>query len=170
MPTESLRLGVIATLRPPVTRWGTATLRPTAVLPAAPATAPGALIAETAGVRTFYLGDGGLTLHSGDTGHYRDNLSSARPSIWVALSGAEDAAHAAIHLVTADPYEGEGLAGDPALTVEAVPLPDPVRAAIERFVAIHHTEIAFIKRKRAPVDPDARAPRVLRPEDKWGRR
>lgn len=166
MPQEAVPIGVVATLTPPVTRWGEPVLRPSAVLGDVPAAAPGVVLAEAGGARTVYLGPATLVLHSGDTGHYRDNLDSRRPSVWVALRGET------IHGVTADPYEGEGLAGDTALVVEAVPMPGDLAARLGTFVATHHVEIEFKKRKRTPATPDAdpRAPRILRPEDKWGRR
>ena len=166
MPQEAVPLGVVATRTPPVTRWGEPVLRPTAVLAAVPAAAPGAVLAEADGARTLYLGPATLALHSGDTGHYRDNLGSGRPAIWVALRDG------ALHLVTADPYEGEGLAGDPELMVEAVPMPPDLATRIADFVARHHVDLDFKKRKRKPAVPEAdpRAPRILRPEDKWVRR
>ncbi|MBD3765262.1 MAG: DUF3305 domain-containing protein, partial [Rhodobacterales bacterium] len=127
MPKEILRLGVLAQRRPPVTRWGKGELRPLAVLPAEPATPPHTAVSADGGVETWYLGGRDLALWSGDTGHHRDNLSSGRPSVWVALRGA-DPATAEIVCLTADPYEGEGLASDLDLIVEAVPMPDAVQA------------------------------------------
>jgi hypothetical protein len=111
-------------------------------------------------------------LHSGDTGYYRDNLMSRRPSVWVALPETGDGARARVQLVTVDPYEGEGLASDEALVVEAVPMPDAVRARMETFIAAHHVDIPFKKRQRKPVDveSDPRPPRILRPQDKWAKR
>jgi hypothetical protein len=170
MPTEHRTVGVLAILRPPATRWGEAVAQPLAVLPDAPGAAPGTVVAEEGGVRTLYLGPYALMLHSGDTGHYRDNLESGRPALWVALRDADKGAAATVHMVTADPYEGEGLAGDIALVVEAVPIPPVIAAQMATFVVAHHVEIPFKKRKRSPATPDAdpRAPRILRPEEKWG--
>lgn len=173
MPVETFKVGVLARSHPPVNQWATRVLRPVGVLALVPQTAPGTLLREEDGVETWYLGASDLTLHSGDTGHHRDNLTSQRPSIWVALSGADKPEAVRVHLVTADPYEGGGFADDTALIVEAVPMPDLLRSRIQDFVATHHVEEVFHKRKRQPVDPDAfsgRAPRILREEDKWGRR
>ena len=169
MPQEVLRVAVLAIRRPPVTRWGTGELRPFALLPQEPETAPHTLLTVEDGVETWYLGGRDLTLYSGDTGHHRDNLTSGRPSIWVALRG-RDPKSAEIVMVTADPYEGEGYAADLDLTVEAVPMPDSLYTHIGRFVDRYHAEIPFKKRKRLPVDPNAmtaRAPRVLQEADKW---
>jgi hypothetical protein len=167
-----LRVGVVATLRPPATRWGTATLRPSAVVWPAPDRPAPARLGEEAGVETWWLGAHGLTFHSGDTGHQRDNLHSAAPSVWVALADADDPARATVKLVTVDPYEGGGMADDPAVVVDTAPLPPALAAEMRAFIDAHHVEIPFKKRKRTPAttDADPRAPRVLRPEDKWGRR
>lgn len=166
MPQQSLDLAIVAVLTPPVTRWGEAVLRPSAVLATVPVAEPGTVLAEEDGVRTLYVGPATLTLHSGDTGHYRDNLASRRPSVWVALR------EGAVHLVTVDPYEGEGLAGDPALTVEAVPLPTLLVGVLAAFVDTFHVDLDFKKRRRKPAvaEADPRAPRILRAEDKWIRR
>ncbi|MFN3936777.1 MAG: DUF3305 domain-containing protein [Gemmobacter sp.] len=165
MPVEALRIGVVAELRAPVTRWGGPVLRPVAVLPEEPATPPRSRLP---GGAQWYLGAPALVLHSGDAGHLRDNLASGRPTVWVALRGvAPDSAE--IVAVTADPYEGEGLAGDPDLTVEAVPMPAAIAARVADFAKRHHVEIPFRKRRRSPAsDPDLRAPRILRPDQKWG--
>jgi hypothetical protein len=169
MPKEILRLGVLALRRPPVTRWGTGELRPLAVLASEPDLQPHSLMRSDGGVETWYLGGRDLVLWSGDTGHHRDNLASGRPSVWVAMRG-DSPATAEVICVTADPYEGEGLASDLDLIVEAVPMPDPVQAVVQDFIAAHHVEMPFKKRKRQPADPNAfvaRAPRVLQPGDKW---
>lgn len=173
MPVETFKVGVLARSHPPVNQWATRVLRPVGVLALVPETAPGTLLSAEDGVETWYLGASDLTLYSGDTGHHRDNLTSRRPSIWIALSDAGKPETVRVHLVTADPYEGGGLADDTALIVEAVPMPDLLRSRIEVFVTANHVEEVFRKRKRQPADPDAfaaRAPRILREEDKWGRR
>jgi hypothetical protein len=171
MPKDTFRVGVLAQSRPPVTQWGGRVLRPTVVFAMVPATAPGTLVSDVGGVETWYLGASDVTLHSGDTAYYRDNLSG-RPSVWVALPQARDAARAKVQLVTVDPYEGEGLASDEALVVEALTMPDAVRAHVEAFIAAHHVDIPFKKRQRKPVDvvSDPRPPRILPPEDKWVKR
>lgn len=173
MPVETFKVGVLARSHPPTNQWATRVLRPVGVLALVPETVPGTLVSDEVGIETWYLGTHDLTLYSGDAGHHRDNLTSQRPSIWVALSDADKPETAKLLVVTADPYEGGGLADDPALTVEAVPMPDMLRSWIEGFVAVHYVEEVFRKRKRQPTDPNllsARPPRILREEDKWGRR
>jgi hypothetical protein len=169
MPKQILRFGVLALRRPPVTRWGTGELRPLGVLTPEPETPANTLLLSEGGMEAWYLGGRDLVLWSGDTAHHRDNLHSGRPSIWVALRGT-DPATAQVASLTADPYEGEGLASDLDLIVEAVPMPDAVQAIITDFIAAHHVEMPFKKRKRLPADPNAlvsRAPRVLQPDESW---
>lgn len=169
MPQKVLRVSVLAIRRPPVTKWGEGELRPSAVLPQEPETAPHTLLSSEGGVETWYMGGRDMVLYSGDTAHHRDNLTSGRPALWVALRG-QDPARAEVVCVTADPYEGEGLASDLGLNVEAVAMPESIQVAVADFIARHHVDIPFKKRKRLPADPNAmtdRAPRVLQPEDKW---
>ena len=169
MPKLICRVSVLAVRRPPVTRWGKGELRPLAVLDSEPATRANTLVTTEAGVETWYLGGRDLVLWSGDTAHHRDNLMSGRPALWVALRGA-DPACAEVACVTADPYEGEGLASDLALIVDIVPMPAAILDIVADFVTAHHVEMPFKKRKRVPADPDAftaRAPRVLGHADKW---
>jgi hypothetical protein len=61
--------------------------------------------------------------------------------------------------VTADPSEGEAFSETGTDLVEVVPLPDNVRDALIDFVAEHHVEQPFFKRKRDRSDPEALARR-----------
>ena len=70
----------------------------------------------------------------------------------------------ALYLVTADPAEGEGMTAAGNNIVEPVPMPEAVRDAVAVFIAEHHVEEVFVKRKRDQADPDSlgRRPRALR--------
>jgi hypothetical protein len=163
MPKQLLRLGILAVSRKPVSRWGTRGFVPSQVLPEVPATPPRTRLGPEGDVETWYAGPADLVLHSGETGHYRDNLRMARPSVWVAL---RQGTALEIAGATVDPYEGEGLAGDPGLVVEALPMPAAVAEAMAAFFAAHHVEQVFEKRKRKRADPEALArgaPRVMGP-------
>ncbi len=54
---------------------------------------------------------------------------------------------------------GEGFTEAADNLVEAVPMPEALREAIERFVAERHVEREFVKRKRRRADPEALARR-----------
>jgi hypothetical protein len=157
---ETITVGILALSREPASRWARRGFVPSGVLPAAPATPPGTRLGPEGAVETWYAGPAGIALHPGDTGHYRDNLRSGRPAVWVALRGGGLEVAGA----TVDPYEGEGWAGDPGLVVEALAMPAPVAARVAAFFAAHHVEDTFVKRKRRRPDAEAMgraAPRVL---------
>jgi hypothetical protein len=170
MPRQTLRLGVLARRTPPASRWSQGGLTPSAVLIPEVPLPPRTRVSAEDGVEIWYLGAADLTLYSGDTAHHRDNLVSGRPSVWVALRGIEPET-AGIVCLTADPYEGEGYATDESLTVESVAMPAVLTDIVAGFIAAHHVEIPFKKRKRQPADPNAmqsQAPRILPPDQKWG--
>lgn len=161
-----LTLGIVARRRETQSRWAPVSWAPAAVLPGAPGTAAWTRLAAEGAEETWYVGPATLSLHTGETAHYRDNLGSGRPSVWVALRRAGERLEVAA--VSVDPYEGEALAGDDALLLEALPMPADVEAWVAAFVAAFHVEREFYKRKRKPADPNAfdrRAPRVLGLED-----
>ena len=62
-----------------------------------------------------------------------------------------------IFAVTADPAEGEAFTEAGSDLVDVVPMPQSVRAVIDGFVAEHHVERPFHKRKRDRADPEALA-------------
>ena len=72
----------------------------------------------------------------------------------------------ALLLVTADPA-GRGHDGGRQHIVEPVPMPEPVRDAIAAFVAEHHVDEVFVKRKRDRADPESlgRRPRAARRDE-----
>jgi hypothetical protein len=150
MPQAHRVLGIVAREVQPVSRWARPGILPVSVLVTAPDLATGHVLPGDQGL--VYAGVRDLALHSGDTAHYRDNLTSARPSLWVALPAGGPLA---VHGLTADPYEGEAWAGDEGLVVEAVPMPVEIRHWIAEFFRAHHVEHVFEKRRRKPADPEA---------------
>ena len=56
MPKQILRVSVLAQRRPPVTRWGNAELRASAVLPQEPAVAPNTLLTSDGGLENLVSG------------------------------------------------------------------------------------------------------------------
>ncbi len=163
MPQHVFRLGIVVASHPPANQWTGRMPRPVAVMTDIPMMAAGTLMSERDGIETTYMGDHALVLYSGETRHYIDNLTAKRPSVWVALDEGQ------VRLVTVDPYEGEALASDPERIVEAVPMPSALAAQLEAFIAEHHVEEVFHKRKRVPATSadDPRAPRILQSNQKW---
>jgi hypothetical protein len=56
--------------------------------------------------------------------------------------------------VTADPAEGEAFTDAGSNLVEAVPMPSNIVEIIARFIALHHVERPFVKRKRDQHAPE----------------
>jgi len=57
--------------------------------------------------------------------------------------------------VTADPAEGESLSEPATDLVEQVPMPEAIQQLVAAFIAEHHVERTFTKRKRDRADPEA---------------
>ena len=109
---------------------------------------------------TFYAGPAEIALYRTETANYRDNLGSAVPMLWVALRPTGVEPPYEIFAVTADPAEGEAWTEAGSDLVDVVPMPEPVHATIDAFVAEHHVEQPFHKRERDRADPEALARRV----------
>ncbi len=92
-----------------------------------------------------------LTLHRKETEALRSNLMLPVPELYIVLQEDEDPNAEfpyVAHAVTASAYDAQDMmdAGDDI--VEKVAMPEPVAAFIQAFVAEHHVEEEFIKRKR----------------------
>lgn len=148
-------IGVVVARRKAISQWASEPFLvvPHAALSVAPDLPPGAALGQAGGAELIYLGPAELALWRGETGHYRDNLASGQPKLWIAL--VRENAEWRVHLATANPYEGEALADSPGLTLEAVAMPPDIAADLAAFVARHHVEEVFVKRKRDKSRRDA---------------
>ena len=146
---EHIRLGVVVERRRVDQPWLTERWRVVDVLPDAPeAVAAGTVLAQGDGRQRMYAGAVEVELYAGDTGAYRDNLTSSRPAVYVVLRRRGDGY--ALHGATVDPGEIEAHADAGDDLIEAVPLPPGLAARIAAFV-----ERPFHKRQRTPADPEA---------------
>ncbi len=158
MAEDRLQVGVLVAKRKLKGPWADHAWLPHAVLPAAPAAAPGIRLGGGGDEEIFYAGPFDLSLHSSETAHYRDNLTSGRPALWVVLQPVAGDEYE-VTTVTADPYEGEALSQGNGEIVEAVPMPAEVQAMVAAFIEAFHVERQFFKRKRDRADPEALAKR-----------
>jgi hypothetical protein len=129
--------------------------RPVSVLAGNPSAAPWSTLETAAETTLFYAGEAVVELHRTETTNYRNNLGSGAPALWVALrpsSAAEQPYE--ILAVTADPAEGEAFTDSGSNLVEAVPMPSVIAETIGRFIAEHHVERPFVKRRRQPAEPE----------------
>lgn len=159
LPFLSIPVGVVVERRKADSPWADFVWCGVAVLPDEPETKPWTVLREQGGTTLFYAGSAAVDLYPSETARYRDNLVSGSPSIWTVLSPAEGAWPYAVAAATADPAEAEAFTEAGDNLVEAVPMPEVLREAIETFVAEHHVEREFVKRKRRRADPEALARR-----------
>lgn len=129
--------------------------KPVAVLPGEPEAAPWTKLKEDTDHATFYAGRVDIEFHSSDTASYRDNLSTGEPVLWVVLRPTDTEPPFEVVCVTADGSEGESYTAAGSDIVEAVPMPDAIRTALDTFVFEHHVERPFYKRKQSKPDLEA---------------
>jgi hypothetical protein len=165
-----MTIGVVVERRRLKSAWADHAWAPAAVLPGAPDAPAWTVLDETPDVTRFYAGAAELEFFSSDTATYRDNLRSGSPSLWIALRDDEAPPGVAVHIITADPAEGEGLTESGASIVEAVPMPVDIQSRLAAFVAAHHVERIFHKRKRERADPEALGVRPAGGQEREGER
>lgn len=164
-PLQTIAVGVVVERSKSASQWNDFLWRPLSVLTGAPATPPWSKLSDDGERATFFAGTATIELHRTETTNYRANLMNEEPLLWVVLRPSE--AEMPFHLltVTADPAEGEAMTEAGNDLVETVPMPNAIQEVVADFIAEHHVERAFTKRKRDRVDPEALGRRVPTPDD-----
>jgi len=152
--TETVTVGVVMERRAARSAWVDHLWLPVAVLPGAPGLAHWTRLGQSETGERFFVGAFDLALHRTDTANYRDNLETGAPRIWVAARLSGPGGQPEVIAVTADPAEGEAFteAGDDI--VEHVAMAPEIAGVLAAFVAAHHVERAFIKRRRRRWDAE----------------
>jgi hypothetical protein len=153
-------VGVVVERRKAANPWVDVVWQPAGILAGVPEAAPWTVLSADDERTSFYAGAAQIELYRTESGHYRDNLASGTPSLWIALRPTGVEPPFDIVAVTADPAEGESFTQAGNDVVEAVPMPRAVREIVEAFVAEHYVERPFVKRKRDHADPEALARRA----------
>ena len=159
IPLLRVSVGVVVERRKADSPWTDFVWRSIGVLPDEPEMKPWTVLREQDEAILYYAGSAMVDLYRSETARYRENIASGTPSIWVVLSPSEGIWPYAVSAVTADPAEGEAYTVAGADLIEAVPMPKVLRDAIEDFIAEHHVDQEFVKRKRQRADPEALARR-----------
>ncbi|MDX6752257.1 DUF3305 domain-containing protein [Geminicoccaceae bacterium 1502E] len=147
--STSMEVGIIVERRQSRSPWQEWAWQPVEALPGAPATEPWRTVAEGPGWTRFHAANLPLVLKKAETAEYLVNLAQAAPRLYVVLRQAAGPMPWRPLLVTAAPDEaGSYLDGGEEL-VEGVPMPPAVQAWLHDFIARHHVEKPFIKRKRS---------------------
>jgi hypothetical protein len=154
-----IAVGIVVERRRAQSPWIDFTWKPVAALAGLPDAAPWTMLSQEGDGASFYAGAAEIELYRTETANYRNNLGSGAPMLWVALRPTGVEPPYEIFGVTADPAEGEAWAQSDSDLVDVVSMPAVVRETIDAFVAEHHVEQPFYKRKRDRADPEALARR-----------
>jgi len=153
--TIRIPVGVVAERRPGVTAWAEFAWTAREVLEDAPDLPPWTVLREEAGRTLFFAGSADVALHPTDTDNYIHNLQQAVPSVWVVLRPVDEMPGFRLQTVTVDAGEAQLYAESGSDLLEALPLSPRLRLIVEGFVAEHHKEREFHKRKRDRADSDS---------------
>ena len=148
MIEEQLTVGLVLERRMLGGPWGGHAWRPVTLFAVAPEVAPWTPLGGGPQSVRYYAGEALIHLFSTDTANYRDNLATGAPKLWVVLRPLGPEPPVEVHLVTADPAEGEASTEAGDNVVESVEMPPAIAAHIAAFIAAHHVERPFYKRKR----------------------
>jgi hypothetical protein len=149
MPADAVMpISAVIERRASDSRWDDHEWRPIGVLPhAAPERAK--LLAEGDGWTHYQAGTPDLELFRGETEGYLTNLSQTGPVVYIVLRRNEDTEGLEFEpfLATVCPYEAMGYTSSGDEIVEGVPMPPEIIAWVREFVAHHHVDQPFMKRK-----------------------
>jgi Protein of unknown function (DUF3305) len=155
MSTFVMPVGVVVEKRKSHSPWVDFVWSAHAVLPEAPDVAAGTPLGQAGDSELFYAGSVDLQAHTYETPQYRDNFMSGKPQLWVITRPKDGSAIPELVQVTCDPAEGEGYSETGWDTVNIVPMPEAIQAALMAFIEEHHVEREAYKRKRKRADPEA---------------
>jgi hypothetical protein len=158
-PLARIPVSVVVARHKAASQWIDFTWAPVSVLHGVPDAQPWTVLRSEGEATMFYAGSADIELYRSETTYYRDNLASGAPSLWVVMTGTGGDPPYQLVAVTADPAEGEGFTESAANLVEQVPMPQPIQEIVAAFVAEHHVERAFFKRKRDRQDTESLARR-----------
>lgn len=145
---RTLPVGVVLRKTPGVTRWARWNWTACAVLPGARPADWRELRREGDAVE-YHAATLTLELHGAETEAYVHELSAKMPSVYVILRpGPGEDGRQDVMLITVSPYEAQDYTDSGEEIVEKVPMPAPLVAWVEEFVAEFHQQEEFVKRKR----------------------
>jgi Protein of unknown function (DUF3305) len=141
-------VGVMVERRKARSAWADFLWRPVSVFSGSPSAAAWTPLGMEAETILFYAGEAAIELHRTETSNYRDNLASGAPALWIVLRPTASEPPYELVAVTADPAEGEGFSDAGNNLVEQVRMPPDIAELVGQFVAQHHIERPFVKRRR----------------------
>lgn len=146
-PDLSIPIGIVIRRSPGTTRWARHNWRVVALLPGA-AQADWKELRREGEVVEFHAGTVRLELYRTDTEAYLQGLTAREPSVFVVLRGSPGSDLLELVRVTASPYEAQDHEDTGEDIVEKVQMPESLVCLVRDFVADHHKQESFVKRKR----------------------
>jgi hypothetical protein len=158
-PLATIPVGIVVERTKAASQWLDYLWRPVAVLTGNPDTPVWCKLSDDGERARFYAGAVDIELHRTETTNYRNNLATGEPLLWVVLRPTDAEPPYRLFAVTADSAEGEAMTEAGNDLVETVPMPEAVQDVIAQFIAEHHVERVFSKRKRDRANPESLARR-----------
>ena len=158
-PQATIPIGVVVERSKGESQWVEYLWRPSAILTGIPDTPPWTKLSDDGERATFYAGAAEIELHRTETTNYRNNLATGEPLLWVVLRETGGEPPYSLFAVLADPAEGEAMTEAGGDLVETVAMPEAVQDSLVAFIAEHHVEREFVKRKRDRANKEALAKR-----------
>ena len=143
--SASIPVGVIVRRAPGVTRWAKVVWRAVGVIPFA---GPGNWqeLRREGETVDYHAGTASLTLWRTDTEAYLTALSGRPPSVFAILRPGRE--RPSLLMVTASAFEAQDYADNGEDIVERLSMPEGLEAWVRDFVAHHHIDEEFVKRRR----------------------
>lgn len=141
-------VGIVLRKSPGVTRWAGTVWRVSGILPGAEP-ADWKLLRQEGESAEYHAATMPLTLYRSDTEAYVHGLAAQVPSIFVVCreTGQKDKPQEVV-LITASPYEAQDYCDGGEELVEKVAMTPGLLDWVRAFVAQHHEEEPFVKRRR----------------------
>jgi hypothetical protein len=154
-PLANIPVGVVVERSKSSSQWADFYWRPAGVLAGVPDTPAWTKLSDDGEHVSFYVGAAPVELYRTETANYRENLQSGDPLLWIIMRPTESDPPYELAVVTADPAEGEAMTESGVNLVGTVTMPTSMQETIAAFIAEHHVEQAFVKRKRDRANPEA---------------
>ena len=146
---NSLPVGIVLERREVDHPWQRHSWHAVAVIPGAPAITEWKELAAGEGWVRYHAATLEVDLFEKETEGYRLNISTGVPKVFVVLRPDEESeAGVTPFLATVCPYEAQDYQDTDEEGVDAVPMPEDMIAWVGSFVAEHHVDKPFYKRKQ----------------------
>lgn len=148
--SERLRVGVLLERRHIAHPWQEYAWHAAGVIPGAPDIAGPRLLHQGEGWARYHMATLDIELFPRETEGYRFNLSQAQPVVYVLWrhENEDTEQQPEVFHVTVCPYEAQDYQDGGDVVVEAVTLPDLVAHWMRFYIARHHVDEPFEKRRR----------------------